>query len=74
MANLSIYYRAYGYYNHGVRWNSGADPLVYDIDSERWYRLNTPQLRDDFLARYTMLNFPEVESIDHIAIEETKQL
>lgn len=38
------------------------------IDAENWYPLDAQQ-RDDTLARYTKMQHPEVERIDHVAIQ-----
>lgn len=68
MSQLRIRYRAYGWYCGGVRWDGGACPLEMTINSENWYPLDAQQ-RDDTLARYTKMQHPEVERIDHVAIQ-----
>lgn len=71
MAQITIYFRAYGWRSNGVRWQGPACPQTYTTDSERWYRLNLSE-RDRVLERATMMEFPEVDRIDHIAIESIK--
>lgn len=71
MATITIFYRAYGWRSNGVRWQGPASPLTYVADPDRWYRLDLSE-RNKLLERVTMMEFPEVDRIDRIAIESTR--
>lgn len=68
---ITVYFRAYGWRRNGVRWQGPADPQTYKTDSDRWYRLDN-QERERTLERVTLMEYPEIERIDHIAIERTR--
>lgn len=70
MSQITVFFRADGWRN-GIRWQGPAEPQTYITDSDSWYRLeNDEQIR--VLKRVTMMEYPEVDSIDHIAIEGTR--
>lgn len=71
MSQITILYRAYGRRSNGVVWQGPATPLTYTTDADRWYRLNLTE-RDNVLMRATMMEYPEVERIERIAIEGTR--
>lgn len=71
MAQVTVYFRAYGWRDNGIRWQGPARPQEYVTESDRWYRLDLKE-RNRVLERATMMDYPEVDRIDRIVIESIK--